>query len=179
MENLDCFNLAVRISRLLLRLKHPPRCPDYENSSRAPYAVRVGSDTDSGLGSPTLVTTSPTPPSCSPALLSSPPLSPYPRSHSNEELVRPKESLSPSSPTAPGRDRVPLFSVNSQDCSSTLSMVTLNIPLRPSTSPLPTTPPPSHPPSPTPPLPPKSYQQGPSPPLPKKYKFLRSIRKPI
>ena len=171
MGDVDSLELSVRLSRLRLslRIKKPPLYPDYENeqaqASSAPSTIRVWSDTDSGFASP--------------ALSSSPAPSPSPATPADDELdhlFKPKESpaknvdrVSVCSSTAAGRRaHPPLFSVNSQDCSSTCSMVSLNTPppLKSSTSP-----------PPTPPLPPRCHQKcsSPPPPLPPKPEISRYL----
>ena len=157
MEAVDSLELSVRLSRLRLslRIKKPSLYPDYENEqtlgSRAPSTIQVRSDTDSGFASP--------------ALLSSPPHSPSPTTPADgeyktmESTAETDDCLSAvcSSAAEPGR-RVPLFSVTSQDCSSTCSIVSLNIPN------------PQKPSQPTPPLPPRVDKKSSSlpPPLPPK-----------
>ena len=171
MADADSLELSVRLSRLRLslRIKKPRLYPDYENeqalASSAPSTIRVWSDTDSGFASP--------------AISSSPPPSPSPATPADDELdhlFKPMESpaknvdrLSLCSSIAGGRrTHPPLFSVNSQDCSSTCSMVSLNTPppLKSSTSP-----------PPTPPLPPRCHQKSSSlpPPLPPKPKISRYL----
>ena len=169
MGDVDSLELSVRLSRLRLslRIKKPPLYPDYENeqaqASSAPSTIRVWSDTDSGFASP--------------ALSSSPAPSPSPATPADDELdhlFKPKESpaknvdrLSVCSSTAAGRRaHPPLFSVNSQDCSSTCSMVSLNTPLQSSASP-----------PQTPPLPPRCHQKcsSPPPPLPPKPEISRYL----
>ena len=152
MEAVDSLELSLRLSRLRLslRIKKPSPYPDYENEqtlgSSGPSAVQVWSDTDSGFASP--------------ALLSSPPPSPSPTTPADGQLMESTAENDECLSTAPGR-RIPLFSVNSQDCSSTCSIVRLNLP------------PPEKSLRPTPPLPPRCHQKSssslpPPPPLPPK-----------
>jgi len=160
MADVDSLELSVRLSRLRLslRISKPPLYPDYENEQA--LASSGPSTTDSGFGSP--------------AQLTSPPPSPAPATPEDGDLhplFKPQlESpgaknvhLLPvcSSAGASRRAHPPLFSVNSQDCSSTCSMVSLNIPKLPKP---PTSPPPA------PPLPPRCHQKTFShpPPIPPK-----------
>ena len=169
MEDVDSLELSVRLSqlRLSLRIKRPSSLyPDYENeqglASSVPSAIRVWSDTDSGFASP--------------ALLASPPPSPTTPAEDGElhHLMKITaenvERFSVCSPTLPGR-RPPLFSVNSQDCSSTCSLVSLNRPAtqfaKLSTS--------QHP---TPPLPPRCHQKSSSLPPPRPPKPQRNRHVP-
>ena len=162
MEDVESLELSVRLSqlRLSLRIKKPSSLyPDYENdqglASSAPSAVRVWSDTDSGFASPALITSPPP----SPTTPDDGQLHLFTRMESAAKNV---EHFSVGSPTSPGRPP-PLFSVNSQDCSSTCSLVSLNTPPPPFAK-LSTSQPP------TPPLPPRCQQKSSSlpPPLPPK-----------
>ena len=175
MADVDSLELSARLSRLRLslRIRRPPMYPDYENeqalASSGPSTIQVWSGTDSGFGSP--------------AQLTSPPPSPAPDDDLHP-LLKPQLMDSPgsknvhllpvcssaaasrhahpcSSTGASRRAHPPLFTVNSQDCSSTCSMVRLNI-LNPPK------PPASPPPAPS--LPPRCHQKTFSlpPPIPPK-----------
>ena len=187
---MDSLELSVRLSRLRLssRRKKPPLYPDYENGqtlgSSGASAIQVWLDTDSGFASPAQISPapaliSPSPAQISPAparLLSSPPPSPSPTTPAADGELKPMESTAENdeclsvcssasataapAPAASGR-QVPLFSVNSQDCSSTCSIVRLNIP------------PPTKSSRPTPPLPPRCRPVP--PPLPPKPQSQRHL----
>ena len=158
MADVDSLELSARLSRLRLslRISKPPLYPDCENEQAlalsGPSTIQVLSDTDSGFGSP--------------AQLNSPPPSPAPPTPEDDDLhplLKPQLMESPgaknvhllpvcssaaasriahpcSSTGSSRRAHPPLFTVNSHDCSSTCSMVRLNIPNPPKP---PTSPPPA------------------------------------
>jgi len=189
MEGVDRLELCARLSRLRLSLtiKTPRLSPDYENepgfSSSAPSTVHFAPDLDSGFASPALLprpSTSPSPgqrtsgtpiPSPSPVFRAE-----LPQSCKEIATTVNGDLQTPCATYPPGR-RLPLFSVSSQDCSSTCSIVTLNIPNSIKASPnpsLPTTtraPSTPSPPSslsttpPPPPVPPRLQQKSSPPPI--------------
>ena len=195
MEGVDRLELCDRLSRLRLSLtiKTPRLSPDYENepgfTSSASSTVHFAPELDSGFASPALLASPPHSPSPGQRTSRTPrtPRTPSP-SHSSvlrEELPQSCKEIAttengdlqtPCATNPPGR-RPPLFSVSSQDCSSTCSMVSLNIPHSIKASPnpsLPTTtraPSTPSPPSslsttpPPPPVPPRLQQKSSPPPI--------------